>query len=336
MRGLTLGYVLRRFGMFLLTIWIAGTIIFIVPRLAPGDPVTAMVGRMQQQAGRVENAAEIIEIWRERFGLNDPLPVQYIRFLGNAVSLDFGYSLYGFPTTVNWMIARALPWTIGLLSIATFLSFLIGNLAGALLAWARTPRLLKLVIPMTMVFTSVPALLLGILLVYLLAFNTRLFPYSGSYGSGMRESFSLEFIGSVIYHGILPALSIILVGFGYWALGMRGMMITTEGEDYMILAEAKGLNPFRILTRYSVRNAILPQVTALALSMGTLVTGAVLVEYVFNYRGMGGLLYTAIINQDYSVIEGTVFVLILSTATAVFIIDMIYPLIDPRITYQEG
>lgn len=334
MKGLTLGYVVRRFGLFLLTIWIAATIIFIVPRLAPGDPIAAMVARLQQQAGRVENSAQIIEAWRERFGLNDPLPVQYIRYLGNILSLDFGYSLFGFPTTVNFMIGRALPWTIGLLSVAVILSFLIGNVGGALLAWARTPRLIKFFIPMTMVFTSVPSLLVGIFLVYILAFNVKLFPYSGSYGRGVEEGFTLEFFGSVIYHGILPALAIILVSFGYWALGMRGMMVTTEGEDYMVLAEAKGLNPWRVLTRYSIRNAILPQVTALALSMGTLVTGSVLVEYVFNYRGMGGLLYTGIINQDYTVIQGTVFVLILSSATAVLIIDLLYPLIDPRISYQ--
>lgn len=334
MKGLTLNYIVRRLGMFILTIWIAASIIFIVPRLAPGDPIAALVARMQQQAGRVEHSDQIIEAWRERFGLNDSLFVQYIRYMGNVLSFDFGYSLFSFPTTVNYMIGRALPWTIGLLSVATLLSFLIGNLGGALLAWARTPRLVKMIIPMTMVFTSVPSLLLGILLVYLFAFNIRLFPYSGSYARGMEPNLSLEFIGSIIYHGTLPALSIVLVSFGYWALGMRGMMVTTEGEDYMILAEAKGLSPWRILLRYSIRNAILPQVTALALSMGTLVTGSVLVEYVFNYNGMGGLLYTGIINQDYTVIQGTVFVLILSSATAVLVIDLIYPLIDPRITYQ--
>lgn len=334
MKGLTLNYVLRRFGMFLLTIWIAATIIFIIPRLAPGDPIAALVARMQQQAGRVENSAEIIEAWRERFGLNDPLPVQYIRYLGNILSFDFGYSLFSFPTTVNYMIGRALPWTMGLLSVATVLSFLIGNMGGALLAWVRTPRLIKMLIPVTMIFTSVPSLLLGILLVYLFAFNVKLFPYSGSYARGIEPALTLEFIGSLIYHGTLPALSIVLVSFGYWALGMRGMMVTTEGEDYMVLAEAKGLSPWRILFRYSIRNAVLPQVTALALGMGTLVTGSVLVEYVFNYNGMGGLLYTGIINQDYTVIQGTVFVLILSSATAVLIIDLIYPLIDPRITYQ--
>ena len=335
MKGLTLGYVVRRFGMFLLTIWIAATIIFIVPRLAPGDPIAAMVARMQQQAGRVEGSDLIIEAWRERFGLNDPLPVQYVRYLGSVLTLDFGYSLAMFPTTVDYMIGRSLPWTIGLLSVATVLSFLIGNLGGALLAWGRTPRVFKLLIPMTMIFTSIPSLLMGIVLVYIFAFNLNLFPYSGSYGRGIQEGFNLEFISSVIYHGTLPALAIILVSFGYWALGMRGMLVTTEGEDYMVLAQAKGLSPWRILARYSIRNAILPQVTALALSMGTLVTGSVLVEYVFNYRGMGGLLYTGIINQDYTVIQGTVFVLILSSATAVLIIDLIYPLIDPRISYQK-
>jgi peptide/nickel transport system permease protein len=158
----------------------------------------------------------------------------------------------------------------------------------------------------------------------------------GAYEMGLKPGLNLAFIGSVIKHGTLPALSIILVSFGYWTLGMRGMMITVEGEDYMQLARAKGLRPLYVLYRYMVRNAILPQVTAFAITLGTLVSGQILVEYIFSYQGMGTVIFNAITTQDFPVIQGTSFVLIVMTATAVFIIDLLYPLIDPRISYERN
>lgn len=336
MGALTLGYILRRLAVFFLTIWIAATLIWIIPRLAPGDPITAMVGRMMQQGGNVENSAVIIEGWRERFGLNDAYHVQYIRYLGNLVRLDFGYSLAYFPTPVSEIIAQALPWTMGLLLLAVTITFLLGNFLGALLAWRGSPRLAKLLIPIGMTFTSLPSILAAIFLLYIFAFLLDWFPLSGAYKQGMQPGFNLEFVRSVIWHGTLPACAIVLVSFGYWTLGMRGMMITVEGEDYMHLARAKGLNPFYVLYRYMVRNAILPQVTAFAITLGTLVSGQVLVEYIFVYQGMGNVIFAAIRNQDFAVIQGTSFFLIFLTALAVLIIDLIYPLIDPRISYERN
>ncbi|MCA9895781.1 MAG: ABC transporter permease [Anaerolineae bacterium] len=326
-------YLLRRIGIFFLTIFIAATVIWLIPRLAPGDPITAMVNRMTRTAGFVENSDAIIEGWKERFGLNDPLPVQYVRYLGNLVTLDFGYSLAYFPTTVSQLIAQALPWTLGLLLIAVTITFLIGNFLGAILAWTRTPRLVRYLIPLAMIFTSIPSILAALFLLYIFAFLLNWFPMLGSYELGVTPGLNLEFISSVIKHGTLPALSIILVSFGYWALGMRGMMITIEGEDYMHLARAKGLKSFYILYRYMVRNAILPQITAFAITLGTLVSGQILVEYIFAYKGMGTLIYDAIVNQDFAVIQGTSFILIVMTALAVLIIDLAYPLIDPRISH---
>jgi peptide/nickel transport system permease protein len=334
LKGITLGYFLRRLGIFFLTIWIAATLIYIIPRIAPGDPIQAMVSRMIQQAGYIENADKIVEGWRERFGLNDPWHVQYLKYLGNLVTFNFGYSLARFPAEVKEIIARSMPWTIGLLTISTILFFIIGNLLGALLAWKKTPALVKLLIPVSMVFTSVPALLAALILLYVFAFRLDWFPNLGSYGRGLQPGFNWEFISSLIRHGTLPALSIVIVTFGYWTLGMRGMMVTVEGEDYMTLAQAKGLRPFYTLYRYMIRNAILPQITALALTVGTLVGGQVLVEYIFSYRGMGSAVYEGIRTQDYTVIQGTSFVLILTTALAVFIMDMLYPLIDPRISHE--
>ena len=339
MGSFSLNYLLRRLLVFLLTIWVAATLIFIIPRLAPGDPIGAMIARMSQTEGFVENADIIIEAWRERFGLDDPLHVQYMRFLGNTLRLDLGYSLANFPAKVSTLVGRALPWTIGLVGIATVIFFTVGNLCGALLAWKRTPKLLKVMIPISMTFTSVPPALFSLLLVYIFGFLIRindrpLFPQVGAHGRGMSPEFTLEFFGSVLHHGFLPAMSIVLVTFGFWALGMRGMMVTIEGEDYMILAQAKGLKPFYVLYRYMIRNAILPQMTALAVSIGTLVNGSVLVEIMFTYKGMGSLIYSGIANQDFGLIQGTSFILIVTSALAVLIIDLTYPLIDPRISLE--
>ena len=324
-------YLIRRIGIFFLTIWVAATLIWIIPRLAPGDPIAAMVSGMSSAGGFVENSEAIIEGWRQRFGLDDPLGVQYIKYLGNLITFDFGYSIANFPTTVSQIIGQALPWTIGLLLWAMTLTFLIGNFVGAIMVWTRTPRLVKVLIPLGMVFTSIPSILAALLLLFVFSYTLNLFPTGNSYAFGLEPGINAEFIGSVIVHGTLPALAIILVSFGYWALGMRGMMITVQGEDYVHLATAKGLKPFYILYRYMIRNAILPQITAFAITLGTLVSGQILVEYVFQYRGMGKVIYDAILARDFAVIQGASFIIIVMTALAVLIIDLIYPLIDPRI-----
>jgi peptide/nickel transport system permease protein len=335
MRGLSVQYVIRRLGMFLLTIWLGATIIFIIPRLAPGDPVSAMISRMQAQAGYVTNSAEIIQAWRARFGLDAPMSVQYLRFLRNSVTFDLGYSLTQFPVTVSDMVGQALPWTVGLLMVATIISFLLGTTIGALMAWRPVPSLVRSLLPLTLTFTSIPFFMLAILLIYVLGFGLRLFPVSGGYDQDLPMGLNGPFALSVIQHAMLPALAIVIASMGFWALGMRGMMVTNEGEDYMILARAKGLPPGRVFWRYAVRNAVLPQVTALALSLGGIVGGSTLVEYLFAYPGMGYLLYQGLVNNDYALIQGIVFILILATAIAVLIIDLLYPLIDPRISYQK-
>jgi len=336
LRGITKGYLLKRFAMFLLTVWLGLTLMFIVPRLAPGDPVSAMVSRLTAQAGRVEHSDEIIKAWRARFGLDAPIAIQYLRYLWNSCRFDLGYSMAYFPMTVREMVVRAMPWTVGLLVLATVISFVIGNALGALLGWRPTPRAVKLVLPFAPCFTSIPPFMLGILLVYVFAFGLGLFPFAGAYARGVTPQWSWEFIGSVLHHGTLPALAIVLTTMGFWALGMRAMMVTNEGEDYMILAEAKGLRPSRIFWMYAVRNALLPQVTALALSIGSIAGGAVIIEYIFTYPGMGYLLYQGIVNNDYALIQGIVFILICGVSLAVLIIDLTYPLIDPRITYERG
>jgi peptide/nickel transport system permease protein len=334
-RGLTRQYLIRRLGMYVLTVWLGSTLIFVIPRMVPGDPVAAMISRMSQSAGRVENSAEIINAWRARFGLDAPVPIQYLRFLKNSITFDLGYSLGQFPATVGDMVAQAVPWTMGLLAMATVISFVLGNLIGALMAWGPTPMWARRLLPLSLTFTSIPYFMLAILLIYTFGFGLRVLPISGGYGRNLLIGWNWDYMVSVAQHAILPALSIVIASMGYWALGMRGMMITNAGEDYIILGRAKGLSPIRLFLRYAVRNAVLPQVTALALTLGSIVGGAVLVEYLFAYPGMGYLLYQGIVTNDYALIQGVVFILILTTATAVLVIDLIYPLIDPRISYQQ-
>jgi peptide/nickel transport system permease protein len=336
MGGLTKAYVLKRIGMFFLTVWLGTTIIFIIPRLAPGDPVEGMIGQMGITGANIENSDELIAAWRERFGLDQPIHIQYLRYLYNTFTFNSGYSLSAFPAEVDTMIRRSIVWTIVLLTVATGISFVMGNAIGAVLAWRGTSRPVKTLLPLSLAFTSIPAFMLGILLVYIFSLTLDWLPYAGGYDRTATPGWNWDFILSVIKHAILPGLAVVLVRMGFWALGMRGMMITTDGEDYMILAEAKGLSSRRVFWTYGVRTAILPQVTALGVALGSIAGGFVIVELIFTYPGIGYLLYQAILSSDYALIQGIVFYVILGVALAVLILDLTYPLIDPRISYKKG
>lgn len=326
-------YIINRLVTLLLTVWIAATLIWIIPRLSPVDPAEIMLGRMAAGAGTVANADQILETLRARFGLDDPILVQYFKYIRNVVVFDFGLSTASFPTEVSSLIAKALPWTLGLMLISITITFFIGNLLGALMVWERSPKLVRVAIPAAMVFTSIPPILSALLLMWIFSAKLRWFPLTGAYGLTVEPGWTWSFAQSVMYHGFLPALSIVVVTFGFWALGMRGLMITVQGEDYTTLAKAKGLRPRYILYKYMIRNAILPQITAFALKIGLLIAGQVLVERIFAYNGMGKLLYDAILDQDFPVIQGVSYVIILMTALSVFLVDLIYPLIDPRIKH---
>ena len=334
---MNLTYILKRFGIFILIIWVASTLNFIIPRLAPGDPMAALIGQMEEQGARVENSAELIGMFRARFGLDDPLPVQYLKYLAALARFDLGYSIRFFPATVSQIVADALPYTLGLLTVSTLITFVLGIFAGALLVWHTTPQTGRIVITFFMMLAPIPYYLLAIIFVSVLAFSLGWFPYSGvvSIGRLPAEGFDLSYILDLIYHSTLPALSIIIAGIGGWVLGMRGMMVTVLGEDYLTLAEAKGLKDRRIFLRYAMRNAILPQFTALAISLGYVVSGATIVELIFSYPGMGLRLFQAINGSDFPVIQGITFFLVVSIAVAILVIDLIYPLLDPRITYSR-
>jgi peptide/nickel transport system permease protein len=249
---------------------------------------------------------------------------------------DFNYSISNYPRTVVEMLVEALPWTIGLLTVTTLLSFTIGTLLGALAGWPRAPRVLQFLMPPLFALHAIPFFLLGLILMYLLGFWLQIVPMFGGYTPGTFPRLDLGFALNVAHHAVLPALSIILVSIGGWALGMRGMMITTQGEDYAVFAEAKGLKGSSIFLRYAVRNAILPQTTALALVLGHIVSGAVLVEVIFAFPGVGTVLYHGIREADFFLVQGIVFCVILTLGLTLLVLDLLYPLLDPRITYRRA
>jgi peptide/nickel transport system permease protein len=326
----------RRVVMLLSVIWAAATLNFFLPQIAPKNPIAEKLTQLAATSGvSPSRIGELTEAFNERFGLDRPLWDRYVDYLVDIATLDFGTSISAYPAKVSTLIGAALPWTLGLMVATTVISFVLGTLIGALAAWMRQSVLMQSVSSVLMVLSAIPFYLIGLVLIYVFAANLGWFPLSGGYSLFSVPGWSWEFAGEVAYHAVLPAMSIIVASIGIWAIGMRGMMVTVQGEDYMTFARAKGLKPWRIFLRYGARNAILPQVTALALFIGQVVTGAVLVEVVFNYPGMGNLLLEAITLFDFPTINGIVFMLIVTIGMSMLIIDLLYPLIDPR-TRTEG
>jgi len=233
------------------------------------------------------------------------------------------------------MLRAAIPWSIGLLGTATLISFFLGSIGGALLGWSKAPRWLRGVFPVFFTFSAVPFYLMGLILLYLFAFRLYWLPLFGGYSVENVPEFTLVFWSDVLRHSLLPAASIVLAQIGFWALGMRSMMVTTQGEDFMLQADAKGLSGKRIFFRYAMRNALLPQTTQLAVTLGHVISGAILVEVVFSYPGVGTLLLRAIRSFDYFVIQGVIFMIIITIALTMLVIDLAYPLLDPRVNYRK-
>ncbi|MDP2948992.1 MAG: ABC transporter permease [Chloroflexota bacterium] len=331
---MTVDYIVKRVGMLLVVIISAISINFAIPRLMPGDPIQQKMDQMAAMGG-TGDVQGMVQEYRQKFGLDQPVWKQFFRYWGDLLQGDLGYSLSNYPQRVSTVITGALPWTTGLLVTAILITFVLGILMGAVMAWPSAPRGLRGIVPVFLVLHAVPYFLLGIILLFFFAVSVRVFPGGGGYSFGTALQFNLASIADVLKHAVLPAASIVLAGIGGWALGMRGMMISVLGEDYINLAEAKGLRRRRIFLWYGARNAILPATTSLAMSLGHVVTGAVLVEMIFAYPGIGHQLYRAIGAKDYTVIQGIIVVLVVWLAVTLFIMDLIYPLIDPRITYRR-
>jgi peptide/nickel transport system permease protein len=329
-------YLFQRFLILLVTIFIAITVVFFVPRLVPGDPLNSIMIELSR-AGSNRGATELIEEYRRMFGMDRSVWEQYISFLRELLQGNLGYSIASFPSQVGDLIRAALPWTIGLLTITTVTSWVLGSVIGAVVGWqGGKSRFFQALVPVALVLYATPYYILAIILIFLFAFQWRIFPLSGAYSRMSTPELSVSFILDVIRHGILPALSIVLVSLGWWFLSMRSLITSLKGEDYILNAEAMGLKGRRILWGYAFRNALLPQATGLAISMGHIVSGAIITEVLFAYPGLGWLIFNSITKFDFPTIQGSVLLIIVSVTVANFVIDISYPLIDPRIRYQKA
>lgn len=327
-------YIGQRFLILLATVYISLTLVFFVPRLVPGDPLAAIFANMAAMGGSM-NAPEMVDEYRRLFGLDRSIMEQYISFWRELFRGNLGLSISSFPAQVGDMLMSALPWTIGLLTVTTILSWVFGSILGAVIGWrGRKAGVFRILVPTALVLYTTPYYILALILVFVFAFQWPIFPLSGAYSVGMRPGFTMPFILDVLRHAVLPALSILLVSLGWWFLSMRSLIITLKGEDYILNADAMGIKEQRVMWGYAFRNALLPQVTGLAISLGNIVGGALITEVIFAYPGVGYRIYNAIQSLDYPVIQGGVLLIVIAVATANFLIDILYPLIDPRIRHQ--
>ena len=332
---MSLKYLIKRLLIFFVTIFIAATLNFIIPRLTPQDPIASVLGMMASKGVVVSDSSAIVDTYTEAFGLDQPMIVQYFKYLGNVFfRFDFGYSVSYYPSKVLPVILNAIPWTLGLLLAGNILAFIIGNFLGALCAWKKTPKIFRGLVYVLMPLSTVPYYVLALLLMYTLAIINPIFPISGTTTAGAAGGFTLAHIKDLVSHAVLPVLSIALSLIGFWALSMRGIMTTVLGEDYLNYAQARGLRSSRIFYHYGIKNAVLPQYTALAIDLGKIMCGSVLVEILFNYPGIGYVLYNALRTADYFVMQGVIMFIIITVALATLIMDLIYPKLDPRIQYD--
>ena len=325
-------YLLTRLGQFVLVVFIGINIAFVVTHSTPIDPVEQSIAMATQYGTTNPEAIEMMRrSLKELYGLEGGPVDQYVAFWRRIVSGDFGPSLSAFPMPVATLIARALPWTVALLVVSTLLTWLLGNLLGGLAGYYRRNRALRFAGILAMAFHPIPYYIVAFLLLIVFGYLWPVLPISGGYTMNMPRDWSWAFAGSLARHSILPVLSLALVGLGGWFMGMRSLVSNIVTEDYVVYAELAGVERRRILASYVMRNALVPQVTGLAMSLGAIFNGAIITEQVFGYPGIGTLLVSAVHAGDYSLVLGITTVSILSVSVAVLVIDLAYPLLDPRV-----
>lgn len=325
-------FIASRAAFYLFTAWAAITINFFLPRMLKGDPVSAY---LQKNAGQISVEAE--RALRILFGLDQDTSVwqQYLDYWGLLLSGDLGRSFSNGLAPVGDVIASALPWTLGLVGFATIVSFLLGTATGALIGWRRGSRA-DAIVPISTFFSTVPYFWLGLIAIAVFSSMLGWFPASHAYDKGSRPAFTLDFIGQVIAHGTLPVLTIVVASLGGWILGMRNMMLTVLDEDYITVAQAKGMPNGRVLWRYAARNAMLPQLSSFALSIGFIVGGTIVMEMVFSYPGVGKLLLDATTAKDYPLMQGLFLIITLAVLVANIFADIAYAVLDPRTRQTEA
>ncbi len=329
---MSLKFIGRQLLFLVVVIWSASTITFFIPRMSNRSPIRERFAALARTGGFSPSDLEaIVASYETKFGLDNPLPQQYWDYISSIARGDLGVSLNKYPRTVWDLILDSLPWTISLLLVTTILSFIIGNLLGAIAAWPRAPQWLRTFATPFVLLTGVPPVLMGILLLFVIGFRLKLLPLGNAYSTGIVPTWSISFALDVLKHQILPALALILGSVGGWVLSMRGMGVTIQGEDYVLFAEHKGLSSTSIFRDYYLRNAMLPQVTGLALALGSVVTNGLIVEQLFGLPGIGQALGAAIQANDFLVIYGIVIFITIAVAVLLVVVELLYPLLDPRI-----
>jgi peptide/nickel transport system permease protein len=324
-------YVTRRLGFFIVTLWACLTINFVLPRLMPGNPAEAMMARYK---GRINGQAlKALEI---AFGVNSSENSfhQYFTYLGNMFTGHFGTSLTFFPDPVSQVVFAALPWTLGLVGITTVLAFAAGTLVGMVAAWRRGSTLDGVMPPIFVIISAFPYFFLALMVLLVFSVTLGWFPQGFGYSNTDTVGWSWHFIEDVLKHAFLPAIVILVTSIGGWVLTMRNNMISTLSEDYVRMARAKGLSPLRIMFNYAGRNAVLPNLAGFAMSLGFVVSGAILVEYVFSYPGVGYMLLQAVENEDFALMQTLFLFITVCVLTAVLLMDFATILLDPRTRTQ--
>lgn len=320
-------FLVRRLGFLLVALWAALTVNFFIPRLMPGNPAEAM---MAQFHGHVNpNALKALEV---AFGIggHQNLLLSYVQYFGNVFQGNLGISTSNFPIPVTTIIGRALPWSLGLVGLSTIIGFALGTLLGAVAAWRRGGKLDTIMPPVFIIASAFPYFWVGLLCIWFFALTLHWFPYLGGFNLTSVPNVSWSFVGDVLQHAILPSFTIVITSIGGWILTMRNNMITVVAEDYVKMARAKGLKPQRILWQYAGRNALLPNLTGFAMSLGFVISGAILVEDVFNYPGIGLMLLTSVQSLDYPLMQALFLLITVAVLIAIFLSDVATALLDPR------
>ena len=323
-------FFLRRLAFYVFAIWVALTLNFLLPRLMPGDPIGGVLQRLSP--AQIQANPGIIKTYQALLGGGkSSIWHDYVTYLHRIASLNFGVSTSNYPTSVSAVIGRVLPYSIVLVGVAFVLSFLIGIAVGMVSAWRRGGGFDTIVVPLFMALSAFPAFFTGLLAVYFLGLKLHWFPIQHAYDSGLEPGFNWAFISSATRHSELPILVIVAAFTGGWVLNMRTVMINTIGEDYVSLAQAKGLRDRRVMTRYAGRNAILPPLNGFAAQFASAVGGLVFIEYVFSYPGAGLTLQQAALGNDYPLTQGLLLVFAFCVIAANFVMDLLNVLLDPRI-----
>jgi peptide/nickel transport system permease protein len=326
-----LSYIIRRLAFYFVAAWVALTANFFLPRAMPGNAVQSIMAKFPSLQPSAYHALEAM------LGVGHPgsLWHQYVSYLHDVFTLNFGIAVSQFPARVSTLLGQTIPWTLTLVGTSTVIAFFVGTGLGIVAGW-RHGGWLDRALPGLMFFQAIPYFFLALILIELLAARANIFPIGQGYSGGLIPGWNSAFIGSAIYHSILPAFTIVITTLAGWMLQMRNVMITTVGEDYVVAAQAKGLSSRRVVFTYAARNAILPQLQGFGMALGFVVSGAIVMEIVFSYPGIGLLLLAAVTSNDYPLMQAIFLVITFAVLLANLIVDFIIVAVDPRARTREA